>query len=61
LAIVTTTQICAVLHPGTGVPVLEAHAGAGEAGLQLVDALSYVWGWSPMPGRGKAVWAILFC
>jgi len=26
-----------------------------------VDALSDVWGWSPVTGRGKAVWAILFC
>jgi hypothetical protein len=23
--------------------------------------LSDVWGWSPVAGRGKAVWAILFC
>ena len=30
-------------------------------GLQMVDALSDVWGWSPVTGRGKAVWAILFC
>ena len=30
-------------------------------GLQMVDALSDVWGWSPVAGRGKAVWAILFC
>ena len=38
-------------------------AGVEEAGrgLQMVDALSDVWGWSPMTGRGKAVWAILFC
>jgi hypothetical protein len=27
----------------------------------MVDALSDVWGWSPVTGRGKAVWAILFC
>ena len=33
----------------------------GGRGLQLVDALSDVWGWSPVAGRGKAVWAILFC
>ncbi len=28
-------------------------------GLQIVDALSSVWGWSPTDGRGKAVWAVL--
>jgi hypothetical protein len=28
-------------------------------GLQIVDALSTVWGWSPIDGQGKAVWAVL--
>jgi two-component sensor histidine kinase len=28
-------------------------------GLQIVDALSTVWGWSPIDGHGKAVWAVL--
>ena len=28
-------------------------------GLQIVDALSSVWGWSPLDGHGKAVWAVL--
>ena len=28
-------------------------------GLQIVHALSSVWGWSPIEGRGKAVWAVL--
>jgi hypothetical protein len=26
-----------------------------------VGALSYVWGWSPIEGSGKAVWAVLRC
>lgn len=54
--------ICSVLDPSDTVPVLQAPGGSGEAGrgLQIVDALSDVWGWSPMSGRGKAVWAILF-
>jgi Histidine kinase-like ATPase domain len=54
---------CAVLDPSDAAPVLKKPAGAEEAGrgLQLVDALSDVWGWSPVAGRGKAVWAILFC
>jgi anti-sigma regulatory factor (Ser/Thr protein kinase) len=54
---------CAVLDPSDVAPVLKAPGGAEEAGrgLQMVDALSDVWGWSPVAGRGKAVWAILFC
>ena len=28
-------------------------------GLQIVNALASVWGWSPIEGRGKAVWAVL--
>ena len=28
-------------------------------GLQIIDALSSVWGWSPIEGHGKAVWAVL--
>ncbi|HLI37802.1 MAG TPA: ATP-binding protein [Streptosporangiaceae bacterium] len=55
--------ICAVLDPSDDVPVLRDAGSDWEAGrgLQLVDALSDVWGWSPVAGRGKAVWAILFC
>jgi anti-sigma regulatory factor (Ser/Thr protein kinase) len=55
--------ICAVLDPGDAAPVLVRPGGLEEGGrgLQLVDALSDVWGWSPVAGRGKAVWAILFC
>jgi hypothetical protein len=59
----TGEVICAVLDPSDAAPVLKAPGGSEEAGrgLQMVDALSDVWGWSPVPGRGKAVWAILFC
>src|SRR6266487_25556 len=48
---------------GTGAQVLRMPDRNEEAGrgLQMVDALSDVWGWSPVTGRGKAVWAILFC
>jgi hypothetical protein len=55
--------ICAVLDPSDAAPA-PVRPGAleeGGRGLQLVDALSDVWGWSPIAGRGKAVWAILFC
>jgi hypothetical protein len=55
--------ICAVLDPCDSAPVLKAPASVEESGrgLQMVDALSDVWGWSPVAGRGKAVWAVLFC
>jgi hypothetical protein len=54
---------CAVLDPSDTAPVLKEPASVEESGrgLQRVDALSDVWGWSPVAGRGKAVWAILFC
>lgn len=59
----TGEVICAVLDPSDSAPVLKAPASVEESGrgLQMVDALSDVWGWSPVAGRGKAVWAILFC
>ena len=59
----TGEVICAVLDPSDSAPVLRAPVSVEESGrgLQMVDALSDVWGWSPVAGRGKAVWAILFC
>ena len=59
----TGEVICAVLDPSDSAPVLRVPATVEESGrgLQMVDALSDVWGWSPVAGRGKAVWAILFC
>jgi len=55
--------MCAVLDPCADAPVLRAPDDETECGrgLQVVDALCDVWGWSPVAGRGKAVWAILFC
>ena len=45
---------------GLGVPV-QRRAGATDEsgrGLELLDALSAVWGWEPVPGRAaKKVWA----
>src|SRR2546421_5768016 len=59
----TGEVMCAVLDPSDRAPVLRMPDRNEEAGrgLQMVDALSDVWGWSPVTGRGKAVWAILFC
>jgi hypothetical protein len=55
--------MCAVLDPSDAAPVLKTPGSVEESGrgLQMVDKLSDVWGWSPVTGRGKAVWAILFC
>lgn len=56
-------MICAVLDASDAAPVLKppGETEEGGRGLQLVDSLSDIWGWSPLAGRGKAVWAILFC
>ena len=51
----------AVVDPGNETPVPRQPDWAGEngRGLQIVGALSHVWGWSPIAGHGKAVWAVL--
>ena len=53
----------AVTDPSDEAPAPQAPSFTGESGrgLQIVGALSYVWGWSPIEGRGKAVWAVLRC
>ena len=53
----------AVTDPSNEAPTPRATGWTGESGrgLQIVGALSYVWGWSPIEGRGKAVWAVLRC
>ncbi len=51
----------AVTDPSDEAPTPQAPSSDGESGrgLQIVGALSYVWGWSPIEGNGKAVWAVL--
>jgi|SRR5450756_5715 len=53
----------AVTDPSDEAPAPKAPSYTGESGrgLQIVGALSYVWGWSPIEGHGKAVWAVLRC
>jgi anti-sigma regulatory factor (Ser/Thr protein kinase) len=53
----------AVTDPSDDIPQPKAPTDSGEngRGLQIVGALSYVWGWSPIEGSGKAVWAVLRC
>jgi anti-sigma regulatory factor (Ser/Thr protein kinase) len=51
----------AVTDPSSEAPQPRTPGWTGEngRGLQIVGALSYVWGWSPIEGHGKAVWAVL--
>lgn len=51
----------AVIDASGEAPILRQPDWAKESGrgLQIVDALSSVWGWSPIEGQGKAVWAVL--
>ena len=51
----------AVTDPSDEAPTPKVPNADGESGrgLQIVGALSYVWGWSPIEGNGKAVWAVL--
>ena len=53
----------AALDPNDDAPAPRQPGWEGESGrgLQIVQALSDVWGWSPMEGHGKAVWAVLRC
>src|ERR1035437_10086155 len=53
--------ILAVGDPGNETPMPRRPDWGGESGrgLQIVGALSHVWGWSPIAGHGKAVWAVL--
>lgn len=51
----------AVIDASDDAPVPRQPDWAKESGrgLQIVNALATVWGWSPIDGRGKAVWAVL--
>lgn len=57
----TGEVMLAVTDPSGEAPAPRAASADGESGrgLQIVGALSHVWGWSPMEGSGKAVWAVL--
>jgi anti-sigma regulatory factor (Ser/Thr protein kinase) len=51
----------AVVDPSDEAPQPRQADWTGESGrgLQIVGALSHVWGWSPLEGHGKAVWAVM--
>jgi hypothetical protein len=52
---------CMVTDPGSAGPVrVDPCASAeGGRGLQVVEACSAAWGWQPIAGAGKVVWAVL--
>jgi anti-sigma regulatory factor (Ser/Thr protein kinase) len=53
--------VCIVADAHAGEPSMRESDDACEngRGLHVVEALSRVWGWTPLPGMGKAVWAAL--
>jgi hypothetical protein len=53
--------ICAVTDPEPGGPVLMEPSASAESGrgLQVVESCSAAWGWQPIDGAGKVVWALL--
>nr|BFE78858.1 ATP-binding protein [Planobispora longispora] len=51
--------VCAVTDPSPRGPRLREpdHEAENGRGLQVVQGISHMWGWSPLQTRGKAVWA----
>ncbi len=51
--------LCMVSDPGDGTPVRRPPDYLRESGrgLQVVESCSDRWGWSPLDGDGKVVWA----
>jgi anti-sigma regulatory factor (Ser/Thr protein kinase) len=54
--------MCVVTDPSDRAPALKQPGDCDEGGrgLHVIHSLSDHWGWSPLSGHGKAVWAILF-
>lgn len=53
--------VCMVTDPADEPPSLQEPDYVAESGrgLHIIDAMSRAWGWTPLPGGGKAVWAAL--
>lgn len=53
--------VCIVSDPSDQNPKVRPADDVCEngRGLHVIEALSRVWGWTPLPGAGKAVWAAL--
>ncbi len=54
-----TQVVCTVSDQGAGAPVLRApdFPREGGRGLQVVHSCSDRWGWNPLDGDGKVIWA----
>jgi anti-sigma regulatory factor (Ser/Thr protein kinase) len=53
--------VCMVTDPADEPPSLQEpdHIAESGRGLHIIEAMSRAWGWAPLPGGGKAVWAAL--
>ncbi|WP_225849814.1 ATP-binding protein [Streptomyces sp. HPF1205] len=56
----TSRVVCAVRDPSAVAPVAKDPDFVAETGrgLHLVDSFSENWGWHPLSGAGKVVWAL---
>lgn len=56
----TSRVVCAVRDPSTVGPVTKTPDFVAESGrgLHLVESFSETWGWQPLTGTGKVVWAL---
>ncbi|MQA83121.1 MAG: ATP-binding protein [Streptosporangiales bacterium] len=52
--------VCAVTDPSDDIPQRRQpdHIAETGRGLHLVESFSRAWGWTPLAGRGKVVWAL---
>lgn len=53
--------VCMVTDPADEPPSPREpdHIAESGRGLHIIEAISRAWGWTPLPGGGKAVWAAL--
>lgn len=51
--------VCMVTDPTDSAPKMQEPDYVAESGrgLHIIDAMSRAWGWTPLLGGGKAVWA----
>jgi anti-sigma regulatory factor (Ser/Thr protein kinase) len=51
--------VCMVTDPGDAAPRMQEPDWVAETGrgLHIIEAMSRAWGWTPLLGGGKAVWA----
>jgi len=56
----STRVVCAVGDPSAHGPAVKAPDWVAESGrgLHLVESFSESWGWHPLAGAGKVVWAL---